>query len=471
MNLSHALSRSLCLVAVAAVGLVACERTGPVAAPGVEKVTREYSSAGLTTLRFEVFRQGAGTPVQNATISVYLNPNATTAPTLCTNNQVVSATQNCWLLTNASGNAQIQVPNGAAVGYLVRVLPPEWLTQLTSVIVPPLSPGGPLTNVPNDLGSLTCGPTGPVDFSPSALVQCVNNQYLTANGASEVVLLSLPTVTPRQVVVNDLQGNPVTTGVTTYLVEELPQAFPWQNLPPGVKPGFLSFYTPSGNDIPGHGGHLEVYGSSPDGFEIAGTQLITPGSTSTTVETSSVICANGTENVAYSLSKTPTNPEFSFTDALWAYNAKRGGTSSALVKDLTITSLVLKFAQTGGPVTVTISQRLRTGSTTRTAGVSVRCTNGDCDIANATYSTPGGGNPLQPHLYQPKPGKLLWVVEGVAENGTSEWTAKASKGTKGVDQIPVPSRSNASSAYALFSKAFTFCDPDFSFDGGWGCSI
>ena len=471
MNLSHSLPRSLCIIGVAAaVGLAACERTGPVAAPGVEKVTGEYAAAGLTTLRFEVSRQGLGTPVENATISVYLNPNATTAPTLCTYDQVVTATQNCWLLTDPNGIAQIQVPNGSDVGYLARVLPPEWLTQLTSVIVPPLSPGGLLTSVANDVGPLTCGPTGPVNFSPSALVQCVNNQYVTANGATEVVQLAMPTVTPRTVIVNDLQGNP-TTGVTTYLVEELPQAFPWQQLPAGVKPGFLSFYTPSGNDIPGHGGHLEVYGSSPDGFEIAGTLLVAPGSNTTTVETSSVICANGTENVAYSLTKPVTNPEFSFTDALWAYNAKRGGTSAALVKDLTTTSLVLKFAQTGGPVTVNINQRLRVGGTTRTAGVSVLCTNGDCDVANASYSTPGGGNPLQPHLYQPKPGKLLWVVEGVDPNGASEWTAKASKGTKGVDQIPVPSRSNASSAYAPFSKAFTFCDPDFSFDGGWGGSI
>ena len=471
MNRSHVLSRPLCVLAVAtAVGVAACERTGPVAAPNAVEAVRQNSSAALTTLRFEVYRQSTGLPIQNATISVYLNPNATTPPTLCQENQVVSTTQNCWLLTDATGHAQIQVPNGTPVGYLVRVLPPEWLTQLTSVIVPPVTPGGSLTNVPNDLGAVTCGPTGVIPFSPSALVHCVNNQYLTANGNSEVVLAALPTVTPRTVIVNDLQGNPVSNGVHTYLIEELPQAFPWMNLPAGVKPGFLSFYNPAGNPIPGHGGHLEVYGESPDGFEIAGTLEVTPGSTPTTVETSSVICANGTENVAYTINRLPTNPAFTFTNAIWAYNAKRSPTA-ALAKDLTTTTLVLKFAQAGGPVTVNINQRMRTSSNTRTASVSVQCTDGDCDVANATFSTPGGGNPMQPHLYQPKPGKLLFVVEGIDPNAVSEWTAKASKGTKGVDQLPVPSRGNASSAYALFSKAFTFCDPDFSFDGGWGCSI
>ena len=145
--------------------------------------------------------------------------------------------------------------------------------------------------------------------------------------------------------------------------------------------------------------------------------------------------------------------------------------SAALVKDLTTTAVVLKFAQVGGPFTVTISQRMRTSNGTKTAGVTVQCTNGDCDVDNAVYSTPGSGNSMDPHLYQPLPGKLLFVVQGLNPAAVSEWSAKAQSGTTQLDQIPTPTKRNASSAFALFSKGFTFCDPDFSFDGGWGCSI
>jgi hypothetical protein len=79
--------------------------------------------------------------------------------------------------------------------------------------------------------------------------------------------------------------------------------------------------------------------------------------------------------------------------------------------------------------------------------------------------------------YQTSSGKLFWVVQGLPNdvNAVSEWSAKATKqsGKKVVqlDQWPVASKSNASSAFQVFSTQFTFCDPDFSFDGGWGCGI
>jgi hypothetical protein len=57
-------------------------------------------------------------------------------------------------------------------------------------------------------------------------------------------------------------------------------------------------------------------------------------------------------------------------------------------------------------------------------------------------------------------------VQNVDPTADNEWSAKSD-----FDQIPNPSKKNASSAFQSFSKAFTFCDPDFSFDGSWGATI
>ena len=213
MKLSHPISRRVSLLMIAAAGISAgCERPGPVATPAADEFVRQNSAAGNTNLVFSVFRQGVGTPIQYATISVYLNPNATTPPTVCSNGEFVTG-RNCWLVTDANGKANIVVPSGTNFGYLVRVLPPEWL-NLTGLVVPPLTPGNALTAVANDLGSATCGTTGAaISFSPNALVQCINNLYASANGTTKNQEVGLQTVTPRGVVVNDLQGNPVTTGV------------------------------------------------------------------------------------------------------------------------------------------------------------------------------------------------------------------------------------------------------------------
>jgi hypothetical protein len=84
---------------------------------------------------------------------------------------------------------------------------------------------------------------------------------------------------------------------------------------------------------------------------------------------------------------------------------------------------------------------------------------------------PGASNPLQAKIYQPRAGKLFWVVQGIDSGADSEWAVKAQKGGFGSDQLPVASKNKNSAAYLLFSKGFTFCDPDFSFDGSYACDI
>ena len=443
-----------------------CERTSRVVSPADELTPQANNVTSLTNLEFRAFRQGDGTRVQYATISVYLDPDATTPPTVCSSGEVV-IDRNCWLITDANGKANIQVPTGVGVAYLARVLPPEWL-NFAGLVVPPLDPGT-FTSVPNDLGALTCNTAGgPIGFTPGRFQQCLDNLYLIPTGTTKVVELALP-VAQRCVSVLGLNGAPVTNGVYTYLVDELQQAFGWQSLPQGVKAGLLHFFGPAGSCVPGGGGFLEIYGEQ-DGFEIAGTQQVGAGTNPVTVETNPVICANGTQNIDYSITRAPTNTLFSFTDAKYAFAAARGN-SAALDKDLTTTVLVLKFTQNGGPFTVSINQRHRTAAGTHTATASFNCTNGVCDIANALVNVPGSNNPMVPHLYHPKPGKLIWVVQGLNPAAVSEWAAKAQNGSSLIEQIPVSSKRDASSAFKVFSKGFTFCHPDFSFDGGWGCSI
>jgi hypothetical protein len=455
MNIQHTLARSqrwLAPVLAIAAFAVACDRPSQVLSPSNE-ISRQAAVTGMTTVQFNVTRADNGAPVPGATVSVYLT--STDAPT--------------WLTTDGAGTAQIDLPTGSRIGYLARLLPPEW-TNLAGGVMPPLDPGTFTTPLYSDLSALVCARNNAsVEFTPGRFSQCVSNLFLTLRGPTETVNLPLPVTNSRSVTVKDLNGNTVSSGVHAYLIEALQAPMPWQTLPAGVKAGFLRYYGPAPSNLPGAAGYIEVYGSSPDGFEIAGTQLVTAGTTGATVETSPVICANDVDNVLYSVSVPPKNQPFSFTEAKWAYGAVRGATA-ALDKDLTTTVVVLEFSQTSGTATIDVSQRMRTANGTLTASASVQCTAGVCNVAGAILSAPGSSNPLVPHLYQPKAGKLFWVVNGVEPTADSEWSAKGTSGNV-VDQIPNPSKKNASSAFAPFSKAFIFCDPDKSFDGGWGCSI
>lgn len=459
-------NHALIAVMLAVTALVsACDRPSDVAAP--DGVTPQLDHGGShTNVQFKVTRADDGEPVENATISIYLDE--TSAPT--------------WLTTDEFGLASISAPTGVGIGYLARLHPPDWYeTNQVPLVAPPLDPGLLTTVDFDDLGALTCGRRGPVQFTPGLWSNCLNNRYFIPRGPTELVELSLPVLGARGATVKDPSGN--SSGAFVYLITDLEQyTVPWlSNLPAGVKPGFLRFYGATGSNfkVPKAKGVLEAYGSVGD-IEFAGTALVEPGDETAVIETSPVVCANGEdENVVYTLTRAATNAEFSFTGgtepaALWAYAAKRG-TSEALDKDLTTTVIVLKFAQFGGPATVDISQRHRVGSGTQTASVSVSCTNGICDVANAVYSVPGAGNLMKPQLFQPKAGKLFLVVEGLDPTADSEWSAKATKlsGKKVVqlDQLPDPSKSTASSANLPFSKAFSFCDVNFSFDGGWGCGI
>jgi len=458
----------LSLVLVSAL-FAACDSGPPVDTP--TDITRQNApTPSWTDLQFHVTRGNTGVPVEGATISLYLDNSSTAqAPTPCANADSVSG-QNCWLTTDANGNANVFVPTGNGVGYLPRLVPPSW-TSLVNDVVPPLA-SPDFGTVANDLGALTCGRRNPEPFTPGKFDQCFRNLYLTPRGNTQSVDLELP-ITTRTVDVKNLNGSSVSGGVAAYLVEALQAPLPWQSdlSAKGLKAGFLRYYAPASNQthLPGGPGYIEVYGTSSDGFEIAGTQTVTTGDV--TVETSPVICANGDPQQVsqYRLTKNFKSP-FTFTDAIWAFAAKRGA-SEPLEKDLTTTVLVLKF-QTTAAFTLDISQRNRTANGTNTASATIQCdASGHCDTAGASINVPGNANPMQPFLYQPKNGKIFWVVKNLDPTTDSEWSAKASNGTGVLEQLPKASKSNASSAFLPWSKVLSPCDVNFSFDGGWGCNL
>jgi hypothetical protein len=88
---------------------------------------------------------------------------------------------------------------------------------------------------------------------------------------------------------------------------------------------------------------------------------------------------------------------------------------------------------------------------------------------------------MDPSLfYEAATKRLFWVVTGLNDPlAVSEWSVKATRpqGNRTVvlDQWPVPSKSNTSAAFQIFSDALktAFCDPrpEWSYDGGWGCGI
>jgi hypothetical protein len=460
MKTQHSTISRLAFVLLA--GLVAaCDQM-----PSPSDIKPQLAPGGNTVnVQFQVTRADDATPVANATVSVYLTDES--APVFCPDGATVP-NQNCWLTTDANGVASINVPNNSNLGYLVRSVSPEWTSLATQVIPPLVTPT--LTGVDNDLGAITCGNSGPVQVTPGSLKNCVDNLYVDLTGSDEVIPIALPVLPSRSVQIKNLNGTVV--GGTAYLIEELPTQLPWQDLLPGQKAGFLR-YVGDGSALPGANGYVEVYAATPEGFEIAGTS-ITDGTSNTVVETNPVICANptGQPNVQYTANATLTNPAFSFIKTSWAYAAKRGNdllNEPALIKDLTTTAVVVEFTQPGGgSVSVEFSQRVRKGGTTQTASGTVTCVGGVC--TGPVYATPGSNNPLTPLIFQPKPGKLFFVVKNVDPNASSELSVKASG--QGVQmQLPESSKNNATSAFFLFSKGFTFCDPDFSFDGVWGCEV
>jgi hypothetical protein len=461
--------------------IAACDRPSEVAAPG--DLTPQMAPGGqTTTVRFVVTRADAPTTgVPDATVSVYFS-NTQTDPMVPCEDVPAGTFSNCWLTTGLDGTAQIEAPSGQGLGYLARPLPAEWndFANVANGVWPPASPpSGGANQANNDLGALTCGTNGPVQANAGSLQVCVANLYVNPHGNVEEIDLPLPVLNARAVVVKDLNGNTVSDNtVFSYLIEPLNGTFPWQSLPAGVEPGFLRFYGQAGGSVPQANGHVEVYGKSANGFDIAGTETVVAGVTTVIVDASPVICANGIlDEALYSFSRAATNPEFSFTSGKWAFGATRPETGAALDRDLTTSVVVLQFANnTSDPVTVSISQRLRTAGGTNTASGTAVCNSGGCTVG--ATSAPGAGNPMTPSMYyQTSSGKLFWVVQGLPNdvNAVSEWSAKATKqsGKKVVqlDQWPVASKSNASSAFQVFSTQFTFCDPDFSFDGGWGCGI
>lgn len=461
--------------------VAACDRPAEVAAPS--DLTPQMAPGGqTTTVRFVVTRADAPTTgVPNATVSVYFN-NTQTDPMIPCEDVPIGTFANCWLTTAADGTAQIEAPSGQGIGYLGRVLPVEWDDDANGVWPPASPPAGGASQANNDLGALTCGTNGPVTANAGSLKVCVANLYLEPHGNVEEVDLPLPVLNARAVVVKDLNGNTVSDNtVFSYLIEPLePEegTFPWLSLPAGVEPGFLRFYGQAGGSVPQANGHVEVYGKSAKGFDIAGTQTVLAGATSVNVDVSPVICANDLLDASlYSFSRPATNPEFSFTSGKWAFGATRPETGPALTRDLTTSVVALQFVQTTtATVTVSISQRLRTAGGTNTASGIAYCTSTGCTVG--ATNAPGAGNPMIPSLfYQTSSGKLFWVVQGLPNdiNAVSEWSAKATKqvGNKAVqlDQWPVASKNTASAAFQAFSTLYTFCDPDFSFDGGWGCGI